>query len=83
MVKAGFSYEYIHSLRLTSKLADLREGYANSQPHSGNEYEATPKQKTDIPNGMSVFLVEVAGLELAASSTRNWRATNCATPRNC
>ena len=28
------------------------------------------------------FLVEVAGLELAASSTRNWRATNCATPRN-
>ena len=27
------------------------------------------------------FLVEVAGLELAASSTRNWRATNCATPR--
>ena len=28
-----------------------------------------------------VFLVEVAGLELAASSTRNWRATNCATPR--
>ena len=30
----------------------------------------------------AVFLVEVAGLELAASSTRNWRATNCATPRN-
>ena len=29
-----------------------------------------------------IFLVEVAGLELAASSTRNWRATNCATPRN-
>ena len=28
------------------------------------------------------FLVEVAGLELAASSTRNWRAANCATPRN-
>ncbi len=28
------------------------------------------------------FMVEVAGLELAASSTRNWRATNCATPRN-
>ena len=28
-------------------------------------------------------LVEVAGLELAASSTRNWRATTCATPRNC
>ncbi len=28
------------------------------------------------------FLVEVAGLELAASSTRNWRATNCATPRS-
>ena len=28
------------------------------------------------------YLVEVAGLELAASSTRNWRATNCATPRN-
>ena len=27
------------------------------------------------------FLVEVAGLELAASSTRNWRATSCATPR--
>ena len=27
------------------------------------------------------FMVEVAGLELAASSTRNWRATNCATPR--
>ena len=27
------------------------------------------------------YLVEVAGLELAASSTRNWRATNCATPR--
>ena len=27
-------------------------------------------------------MVEVAGLELAASSTRNWRATNCATPRN-
>ena len=27
------------------------------------------------------FLVEVAGLELAASSTRNWRATTCATPR--
>ncbi len=32
--------------------------------------------------GCSLFLVEVAGLELAASSTRNWRATNCATPRN-
>ena len=28
-------------------------------------------------------MVEVAGLELAASSTRNWRATTCATPRNC
>ena len=28
------------------------------------------------------LLVEVAGLELAASSTRNWRATTCATPRN-
>ena len=27
------------------------------------------------------ILVEVAGLELAASSTRNWRATTCATPR--
>ena len=31
-----------------------------------------------MPHG---FLVEVAGLELAASSTRNWRATTCATPR--
>ena len=27
------------------------------------------------------FLVEVAGLKPAASSTRNWRAINCATPR--
>ena len=28
------------------------------------------------------FLVEVTGLEPAASSSQNWRATNCATPRN-
>ena len=28
------------------------------------------------------FLVEVWRFELQASSTRNWRATNCATPRN-
>ena len=28
------------------------------------------------------LLVEVARLELTASSTRNWRATTCATPRS-
>ena len=28
------------------------------------------------------FLVEVAGFEPTTSSTRNWRATNCATPRS-
>ena len=32
-------------------------------------------------NPLYPFMVEVAGLELAASSTRNWRATTCATPR--
>ena len=31
--------------------------------------------------GWLVFLVEVAGFEPTTSSTRNWRATNCATPR--
>ena len=30
---------------------------------------------------LSLFLVEVAGLEPTVSSTRNWRDTNFATPR--
>lgn len=31
--------------------------------------------------GRLFYLVEVARLELAASTSRTWRATNCATPR--
>ena len=44
---------------------------------------ASTKRKKEQTTARDVcsFLVEVAGLELAASSTRNWRATTCATPR--
>ena len=43
---------------------------------------ATTKKEQITARAIRSFLVEVARLELAASSTRNWRATNCATPRN-
>ena len=43
-------------------------------------YRKTAENKSKMAR-FRLFLVEVAGLELAASSTRNWRATNCATPR--
>ena len=39
------------------------------------------KKAIEAQKHLNGFLVEVAGLELAASSTRNWRATTCATPR--
>ena len=39
------------------------------------------RSKRAVGFSLLLFLVEVAGLELAASSTRNWRATTCATPR--
>ena len=48
---------------------------------SSSHSTALTKKRTTRKERFS-FLVEVAGLELAASSTRNWRATNCATPRN-
>ena len=41
------------------------------------------KEKEDIPQGHTFFyLVEAAGLEPTVSSTRNWRDTTFATPRN-
>ena len=76
--------EYILCLRLTSKLVDLRQGYANSFTHSVNEVEsstASAKKKKTTARVVFFFLVEVWRFELQASSTRNWRATNCATPR--
>ena len=49
---------------------------------SSTQYTTSPKRKNRTARKeWFCFLVEVAGLELAASSTRNWRATNCATPR--
>lgn len=39
------------------------------------------KEKVRGKNPGLFQLVEVARLELTASSTRNWRATTCATPR--
>ena len=47
---------------------------ASFHPHHNDK-------KADNQVVICFFMVEVAGLELAASSTRNWRATNCATPR--
>ena len=41
----------------------------------------TDNKREDTENGMLSFMVEVWRFELQASSTRNWRATNCATPR--
>ena len=76
--------EYIRPLRLESKLSDLRVGYANSILRFAQKASSRPRrnEKTQITaRAICAFLVEVAGLELAASSTRNWRATNCATPR--
>ena len=82
--------EYIRALRLTSKLVDLQAGYTNShsalcaEVSSRQHHSDKKKKRTDNRKGYLFFsLVEVAGLELAASSTRNWRATNCATPRFC
>ena len=44
MDDAGFSHcEYIHTLRLTSKLVDLRVGYATSPSLCDDEFEATPQ----------------------------------------
>ena len=76
--------EDILLLRLTSKLVDLRKGYANSFAQSANGVESnTPaKKKKRTTRALFFFLVEVWRFELQASSTRNWRATNCATPRN-
>ena len=42
---------------------------------------STKKEKENHKGSLSLFLVEVWRFELQASSTRNWRATNCATPR--
>ena len=44
---------------------------------------STKKRRTTVRGCPSLFLVEVWRFELQASSTRNWRATNCATPRKC
>ena len=41
----------------------------------------TDNKREHTENGMLSFMVEVWRFELQASSTRNWRATNCATPR--
>ena len=39
------------------------------------------KKRRTTARAVLLFLVEVWRFELQASSTRNWRATNCATPR--
>ena len=45
--------------------------------------DSTKRKKTQTTRkGLSAFLVEAAGLEPTVSSTRNWRDTTFATPRN-
>ncbi len=77
--------EDILLLRLTSELVDLRKEYANSILLRRVKFSSpTPakKKKRTTRALFSFFMVEVWRFELQASSTRNWRATNCATPRN-
>ena len=48
--------EYIHALRLTSELAELRSGYAN--PHSASQrlvFVLTTTKKRRQPQGLSAF----------------------------
>ena len=54
--------------------------------HSASQSEARTihigEKEKRVTRTLFSFLVEVWRFELQASSTRNWRATNCATPRN-
>ena len=76
--------QYIHTLRLTSELVDLRVGYANPLSLKRLRSSELPIQQKnkDSHKDCPYFLVEAAGLEPTVSSTRNWRDTTFATPRN-
>ena len=54
---------------------------AVGEPRSEFESDEKKKNHSNFYCSNDSLVVEVAGLELAASSTRNWRATTCATPR--
>ena len=50
-------------------------------PRAFYKNKKTDSFDTKVSETIGLLLVEVARLELTASSTRNWRATTCATPR--
>ena len=87
-IVAGFSAElniltlaaYERAQRALRGVCEL--AIAQSTIASSRQRRFGQKKKEQITaRAICSFLVEVAGLELAASSTRNWRATSCATPR--
>ncbi len=89
--------EYTHACRLrASSTRSSRSMRTQFAPRSwsvffslfGREVGSRPRllrpnQKKEGPHkGVLLFLVEAAGLEPTVSSTRNWRDTTFATPRN-
>ena len=64
----------------TRSTRSIRTPFARSA--SGVESDTPVKKRRTTLAVVLLFLVEVWRFELQASSTRNWRATNCATPRS-
>ena len=83
----GIAYGKISALAAEKRAFRLLRLKCELHSASQSEVRTThlrPKGKDrGLSQGQSsIFLVEVWRFELQASSTRNWRATNCATPRN-